>query len=432
MKVSEITDLVKKNESKHLKRLAEGLKASYKPTDQFQDWIMAELESIGMETSTFHVSPEELKNQPSGQKTLKENPSNFNQAKNVVGIIKGKKEISDKGLLLFAHPDKIPETFKWAENHPEMVEKDGKLYGPGIADDVAGITAMISAIEVFHEAGLRAEGDILMSAMLGKQMGIFGTYGLVTKYGPVGSSVYLHPAETGRGLVDVKMASMGALEYIIEIKGKGPGPGADHTHALYSNRFINAVDLGYKVIEGLRNWTNEMDKKHPHEKLNAYVGHSVGMGIGKFIAGQSNKSKETALDCRIEGVFVFQPEVKLDEFKAGVIAEFDKIVKSDPWLAEGNATLTFGDQIDQGAQSDENHPLLKTAAATLKEITGKDTIMYYAHTTSDLRYPLLYWKGQALGFGPIAGNMGTENEWVDKKEYLDSIVACVKIMDDVA
>jgi len=50
---------------------------------------------------------------------------------------------------------------------------------------------------------------------------------------------------------------------------------------------------------------------------------------------------------------------------------------------------------------------------------------------SDIRYPLLYWKAQAFGIGPVCGDIGKESEWVDQKEYLDTIVAVTQMLKQV-
>ena len=38
------------------------------------------------------------------------------------------------------------------------------------------------------------------------------------------------------------------------------------------------------------------------------------------------------------------------------------------------------------------------------------------------------WKANGFGLGPLAGDMRTETEYVDRKEYLDTIVVVTEIL----
>ena len=162
----EIRKDVINNEQAHLKLLEEGLKASFANLNDFQGWIRTHMQSIGLEVEEFLVDQDELTDQLANQKTLRENPESLQQAINIVGKLKGKGP--RHGVLLFAHADKKPETFEWAKKHPEMVEQDGRLYGPGIADDVCGLTAMVSAVETYKRLGMTPRGGCLHCQHPGK------------------------------------------------------------------------------------------------------------------------------------------------------------------------------------------------------------------------------------------------------------------------
>ena len=61
-------------------------------------------------------------------------------------------------------------------------------------------------------------------------------------------------------------------------------------------------------------------------------------------------------------------------------------------------------------------------------ITGKAPFYGYGHSLGDIRYPLLYWNAQTIGVAPHCGDIGTESEWIDRKQYLDTIVAVTQMM----
>lgn len=150
-----IREYAEKRKEHHLEVLEKCLKASFADLQEFQSWIAERMGEIGMEVDQFTVDREELAGQPAYQRTLRKNPSALRSAPNVVGTLPGTG--GEGGILLFAHADKRPETFEWAHEQPDMVEQEGCLYGPGIADDVSGISAMLSAVEtLFSGLGVPA------------------------------------------------------------------------------------------------------------------------------------------------------------------------------------------------------------------------------------------------------------------------------------
>ena len=99
----------------------------------------------------FRVDPEALAGQPAYARTLARDGAERRGGPNVVGTWPGE---GRDGVLLFAHADKSPETFLLGRSQPRLLERDGCLLGPGIADDVSGVTAMLSAVETSRRLGL--------------------------------------------------------------------------------------------------------------------------------------------------------------------------------------------------------------------------------------------------------------------------------------
>ena len=248
--VADIRKEVEKNEAHHVNILREGLKASFLSRDDFQKWFAAELKRIGVEVEIFEVDPSELLEQPSQRKTLRENPSALNRGMNVMGRVRGKTK-GKGGVLVFGHADKPPESYEWGKKHPDLIEKGSRLQGPGIADDVAGLTSLLGAMETYKQFKLEPEGDLLVASILGKQLGVFGTYGLVRRFGPVAGAIYMHPAESGNGLGDIKVASLGMAEFHITVTGKAPTTTEPHK-TIYSRSGVSAIEKAMRLVEGIK------------------------------------------------------------------------------------------------------------------------------------------------------------------------------------
>lgn len=429
--VATIRKDVEEQEAHHINVLREGLKASFTDLAGFQHWIGKEMKRIGMEVEEFLVDPAELLNQPAQRKTLQENPSALRRGPNMVGKLAGKGP--GRGVLLFGHADKPPETFEWGKKHPDLVERGDRLQGPGIADDVAGLTSMLGAVETFRRLGMEPQGDLLVASILGKQLGVFGTYGLMSRFGPVDAAIYAHPAESGNGLGDLKMTSLGMVEFYIEIEGKSPDTTEPH-QTIYSKSGVSAAEKGFYLAQGLQRWAAELAKQeqYRHAKLEELTGQAFALSVGRFITGTENLVYEIPTRCVLQGAVNFPPAVSLemvqDEFKKA----FDNLVNQDAWLAQSHAHLEWGDVVAESCQSDEESDFLLMAKQAIKDVTGKTPRYNYGHSVSDLRYPMHWWNAQGFGVGPLAGDMGTETEYVDRKEYLDTIIAVTEMLKHAA
>ncbi|MCX7781626.1 MAG: M20/M25/M40 family metallo-hydrolase [Negativicutes bacterium] len=82
---------------------------------------------------------------------------------NVYGIRPG----TGKGpkILVEAHLDTVfPEG-----TNTKPIEKDGKIYAPGIADDTRGLAALLSVIRAFNATGIKTVGDIVFAGTVGEE-----------------------------------------------------------------------------------------------------------------------------------------------------------------------------------------------------------------------------------------------------------------------
>lgn len=82
---------------------------------------------------------------------------------NVIGVRRG----SGRGprLVISAHLDTVfPEG-----TDVKVREKGGRYYGPGIGDDAAGLTSLLTMIAHLNKSGLRTIGDIIVVGTVGEE-----------------------------------------------------------------------------------------------------------------------------------------------------------------------------------------------------------------------------------------------------------------------
>lgn len=81
-------------------------------------------------------------------------------------------------VLLEAHLDTV---FPFGTN-VTPVEKDGRIYAPGICDDTRGLAANLSVVRAFSETGIETDGDIIFAATV-REEGLGGMSGMMDLLG---------------------------------------------------------------------------------------------------------------------------------------------------------------------------------------------------------------------------------------------------------
>lgn len=132
---------------------------------------------------------------------------------NVYGIRPG----TGKGPKIFveAHLDTVfPEG-----TNTKPVERDGKIFAPGISDNTRGLAAMLSVIRAFNVSGIRTVGDVIFCGTVGEEgLGdLRGMKAFFRDHKDIAASVDLDGARVS------EIVYLGTGSHRYEIHFKGPG-----------------------------------------------------------------------------------------------------------------------------------------------------------------------------------------------------------------
>lgn len=83
---------------------------------------------------------------------------------NVLGYLRG--ETRRPKLAITAHLDTV---FPLGYDPTPRIDEDGVIHGPGIGDDTAGLTALLSMIRAMNAAGIKPQSDILFVGTVGEE-----------------------------------------------------------------------------------------------------------------------------------------------------------------------------------------------------------------------------------------------------------------------
>lgn len=348
---------------------------------------------------------------------------------NVIGTLPG--DPACQSLLMFAHPDSEPLAGldTWAHDPFAGPIADGRLYGWGIADDLAGIAVGTLALARAARAGARL-GDVVMISAPSKRhaRGVAAAMhqGLVAD-----GALYLHPAESGAGLNEIKAFAAGQLEFRITVRGKFP-PTNEPGHTAFAHLAINPIDKAILLHAALRELDARRGARIHHPALEKEVGRSTNILMSNMICGEDYKLGRVNQVCNLSGAISFPPGETLDQVKAEVEAALSAACAADPWLAESPATIDWLTGVT-GAECPPDHPLYLAAARAVSAQTGSQPHVNPMHTSSDIRNPIVQKAIPTVGLGGLCGDLtqnGRRDEWVDVADYLRTIAAATAIILD--
>lgn len=306
------------------------------------------------------------------------------------------------GILLFAHIDtELPDPGDgWRTDPYRVTEIGGRIHGVGAADDKAGMVSVLAAARALipHLEDVR----VVIGLVHGKLGGGLGTLPAMERVGDVDAAVYCHPAETGLGMAQFKIASRGFFNFRLETAGRRPPPVEIRTPNSEDPREgVNALDHLRRVLDAVDRWADQED---------------LLCSVNRVSAGES----PTVL-----------PEHAVAEgavwFRRGTFTEVYERLATVALEAGAGSTALFGLRSNP-AEVPSGHPLVDLTARAVQAETGATPRVYPAHVASDIRFPIRCLGAPAVGFGARAGNFYGPDEWVDAEDMHRATRVLVRIV----
>ncbi|TNB49023.1 M20/M25/M40 family metallo-hydrolase [Martelella lutilitoris] len=329
-------------------------------------------------------------------------------------------------ILVFAHPDaetvNAPES--WSRDPFTLDIRDGRMHGWGIADDLAGVAAMAALPAVLEAIALPSDVEVIFASAPSKALAR-GTAALLCDHGvDADVAVYLHPAESGAGLGEIKGLSSGHVEFSVTVAGRQP-PTTEPLQTALAHLGIDPLEKAQSLIAALRRMDRERAERIRHPVLEQAVQRSTNLMISHMAMGRPKALARYPQGAIFSAALSFPP----GETLASVCAEIETTIKAaaegDEWLAVHAPELTFLTGVSP-SEVDPDAPLFSGLADCVASVTGERPALNALHTGSDIRNPFVQKAIPAVGFGALCGNLtqnGFSDEWVDRSEFLDMIAA---------
>jgi len=362
---------------------------------RIDELLQTELVACGLKIETFRADVAKLASDPEFSPPL---VGAVNPPLNLFG---SRPAGGGRSLLLFAHIDTEPvgDLSDWTVPPLKAVRKGTRIYGLGSADDKAGVVTVIAALKALGASRIELEGELMVLLVNGKQGGALGTLPGMSFVSNADAAIYSHPAESGTGLDQIKVASRGIFSFQVDVQGKTPEPAEIRTPVSADPRTgVNAIDLGVRLLSAIKDWETE--------------GRSRGLVVSVNVFNAGENPLEVPDRCVLEGTVWFD---------RGTVREHSEALRyviagqclADPWLRDRPPRVELSGVRANPARADRCSGLIELVSQVVAAEHGRAPQAYGWHAASDIRFPILCHATPAVGIGALGGNFYGPDEWVD-------------------
>ncbi len=310
-----------------------------------------------------------------------------------------------RALLLNGHIDVVPADSpgRWASPPFEPRRDGARLYGRGAGDMKAGFAMGVLALRaLLSVAPDILTGPLSFLAAIEEECTGNGTLAAAREGVLAEAVVLLEP--TG---LDLMVGGVGILWVDVEVAGVS-------AHAESAHRAVNPVDLVYRLVAGLREWTDGLAQRCPDPDLDD-VPSPYNLNVGELAAGDWPSSVPTSARVRLR---IGYPRAwTADDAEREVTLALKELVRRDGGFPTEPTVRSSGFRA-RGYHLDADHPLVRAVAAAHRDAHGADPGVFSLGSTTDARTYLNDFGVPALCYGPAAADIHGVDESVD----LDSVV----------
>ncbi len=188
--------------------------------------------------------------------------------KNVIAKIPGKAR--GRSLALNGHLDTVPPSRKMKDYKPRIEGEN--LYGLGSADMKGGVAAMVYSLLLIKKYGIKLDGDLYFTGVIGEETGGGGTHHLINETG-FRADYFIVGEPTGLSIIN----SHKGVHYMeVTIEGRA-------AHGSMPGRGVNAIDAMAEFIHALnKDYVPILKKKHQKKVGSPTISSGIIKGGNKI------------------------------------------------------------------------------------------------------------------------------------------------------
>lgn len=315
----------------------------------------------------------------------------------------------DLTVLLNGHMDVVPaETPElWTTPPFDPARRNGRLYGRGAADMKSGFAVGVLALRALLDASpsLFARRRLGFLAVVEEECSGNGTLRSIIEQGVTATEVVvLEPSDLG-----LMTGGVGVLWVDIRVI-------AHAGHAYAADRHVNAIDLGMRLVAGLRNWAAEVSLAEPEPSM-ASNQNPYNVNLGEV---QSGDWISTAPSQAIFGVRLGFPRTwTLAKAEAEIREAIEAIFAADGGFPVP-PKVTLSGLRAEGYLLEPSSALIRDLGAAHTQAHGTPPQIYTVGSTTDARFYVNQLGVPAVCYGAIGHDLHGVDESVDLQSIVDA------------
>jgi acetylornithine deacetylase len=312
-------------------------------------------------------------------------------------------------LLLNGHMDVVPATTPelWTSPPFTPARRDGRMYGRGAGDMKGGFAIGVLALRALRDVApdLFADRRLGFLAVIEEECTGNGTLQSIAEQNIRAEEVVLlEPTDLG-----LMLGGVGVLWIDIDVVASSAHAHAAHSHA-------NAVDLGMRLVQALREWTEALTISHPEPSMSP-SDRPYNVNLGKVVSGDwtSTAPSSAVFSVRVGFPRTWTPttaEAQIRQLISSVTSR-DPDFPSQPHVSPSGLRA-------QGYLLDSESALVRDISAAHLDAHGEVPVTFSLGSTTDARTYLNDFGMPAVCFGAVAHDMHGIDESVELQSIVDA------------
>ena len=292
-------------------------------------------------------------------------------------------------VLLCGHMDTVP-------GYVPVRLEDGKLYGRGAVDAKASLAAMVVASSLILKE--KFPGKVVVAGLVDEEGEGKGVKHLIAKKVQADYTIFGEPS----GVDNITIAYKGSLHLKITCETK-----TGHSSAPWL--FDNAVEKAFEFWNAIR--SIRFSQERPESRFYSLTSCMTGIKGG-------NASSTVPSKCEFHVDFRIPPQLTPQE----VFKEVEEAARKYQVDNEGVDVNIMIEDSNTSFEADKNSLLVRAISVAIKKVRNKSATLVRKTGTGDMNLFGNETKIPVITYGPGNSHLDhTPDEWIDVKEYLDSI-----------
>jgi succinyl-diaminopimelate desuccinylase len=325
---------------------------------------------------------------------------------------------AEKTLLINTHLDVVPASASWSMPPFECTEKDGRIFGRGVADSKGGVAALFTVLSAIDELDIKPGYNLNIALTTDEEMGPYSGLCYLADLGKLKADYFLSMDGDSD---DITIASNGNVDWQIDVFGRS-------YHSGSSFLGVNAIEKAVPVMNGLLELKANVEKRRSKVPASMAISRNVGIDtlmpvLNITVINGGVKQNIVPDRCTLKGDRRYIPEEKFSDVCKEMNDAVAKVMNKYPDI---DLKLSC-DDIYAPMLTDMDDPWVQEVKRVADEVTERDVRCAGAQGSLDVAYAVKVTGLPACCFG-IGRRMESNAHADDENIRVEDIVVYTKFL----